>query len=363
MEAELEGRWAFLGGKINRTKWRVEFPGGSWIQFFGAKEANSARGMRCDVVSEDEADDIEISDDESVVNPWFSETHSLRIKIISGTPLRGRYGLLWKMYDAGRKRVPGHFSFHATYRDVPEHVSREYVESIRLTTLLSLFLREWECSFDSAEGLVYDIFKEDYHVRLPPPGTKFSEYLIGVDHGYEDPGVFLLIGVAGSGHDATCYVLDEIYQTKQEETWWVRQAKAWRFKYPSAIWYPDPARPDRVSALRSKAGIRVPLADGELNVDNAIEDGVSAVADRFIPRPGLDGNRTARLFVSPRCRKTIRELGLYRRKRDPRNKDTILEAIEDKNNHAMDALRYALFNRFGKPRYVVRRDLSNLPSA
>lgn len=355
LEAELLGQWKFLNGQINRTKWRVEFPGGSWLQFFGAKEADSARGLRCDLVSLDECDDIEPSVNDAVVSPWFSEPHSLRIKIACGTPLRGRYGLLYKLHELGRKGTPGFHSFHATYRDVPETVSAEYVESIRQTTLPSLFSREWECNFDSAEGLVYDIFEEDYHVRTPPVDLHFNEYLIGVDHGYEDPGVFILIGISGSGRDSVCWILDEIYQTKQEETWWVNQARSVRQKYPRARWYPDPARPDRIAALKHKAGIVVPVE----TVDNAIDDGVSSVADRLVRRPGVDGSRTARLFVSPKCNHTIKEFGLYRRKRDPRNKDQILEAIEDKNNHAMDAIRYAIFNRFGKP--VPYRDLSNLP--
>ena len=357
LQAELSGQWKFLGGKIDRTKWRVSFPGGSWIQFFGAKEANSARGMRCDIVSEDECDDIEISDDESVVKPWFSELHSLRTKVATGTPLRGRFGLLYKLYDLGRKRVGGHHSFHATYRDVPETVSREYVEEIRQTTAPSLFRREWECNFDSAEGLVYgDVFSESEHVREPPPGTTFSEYIVGVDHGFEDPGVFLRIGVAGSGEDATCYVLDEIYQTKQEETWWIGQAQKWVADAPRAKWYPDPSRPDRIKALRKQAGCSVPMKDGDkADVENAIEDGVSSVADRLVLRPGVSGSRVARLYISPRCPNLIREFGLYRRKRDPRDKDTILEAIAPGNDHGMDALRYAIHNRFRKP--VVKRGM------
>ena len=235
--------------------------------------------------------------------------------------------------------------------DAPETVDPAYVESIRQTTLPSLFRREWECNFDSAEGLVYgDVFNEAEHVREPPTGIQFSEYIVGVDHGFEDPGVFLKIGVAGSGDDATCYVLDEVYQTKQEESWWVSQAQKWVGQHPQAKWYPDPARPDRIKALRKQAGCSVPMKDGErADVENAIDDGVSSVADRLVLRPGVDGGRRSRLYVSPKCTNLIREFGLYRRKRDPRDKDTILEAIEDKNNHGMDALRYAIHNRFRRP--------------
>lgn len=351
LQAELNGQWKFLGGEINRTKWLITFPGGSWIQFFGAKEADSARGLRCDVVTLDECDDIDPSVNDAVVSPWFSEPHSLRIKIASGTPLRGRFGLLYKLHDLGRRRVTGHHTFHATYRDVPETVSPEYVESIRQTTPPSLFRREWECNFDSAEGLVYgDVFNEAEHVREAPPGTTFSEHIVGVDHGFEDPGVFLRIGVTGSGDDATCYVLDEIYQTKQEESWWVAQAQKWVAEQPRAKWYPDPSRPDRIKALRKQAGCTVPMKDGDkADVENAIEDGVSSVADRLVLRPGMGGQRTARLYISPRCTNLIREFGLYRRRRDPKDKDRILEAIAPGYDHGMDALRYAIHNRFRKP--------------
>jgi hypothetical protein len=53
--------------------------------------------------------------------------------------------------------------------------------------------------------------------------------------------------------------------------------------------------------------------------------------------------------VAPCCANGIREISEYRRKRDPQDPDRYLEAIEDKNNHAMDADRYALFAQFGKP--------------
>src|SRR5262249_36347105 len=90
-----------------------------------------------------------------------------------------------------------------------------------------------------------------------------------------------------------------------------------------------------------------------------IEDGISAVADRMAARVDPDHEngkrRITRLLVDPRCVNTIAELGRYRRKRDPRDGDRFLDQVEDANNHAMDALRYAIFSRFGQP--SLRRDL------
>jgi phage terminase large subunit len=55
------------------------------------------------------------------------------------------------------------------------------------------------------------------------------------------------------------------------------------------------------------------------------------------------------MYVHPRCKNFLDEIGKYRRKRDPKNLDRILEDIEDRNNHAMDACRYCTYTRFGGP--------------
>lgn len=379
-EAENHGPWSFLGARVDHVRWHFTYPGGSWIQWFGAREANSARGIRCDVVTVDESDDIDPDVLDAVVAPWFSELWSLRILLLGGTPRRGRYGLLYREHKLGlegnvaratdlatvddpqeRRRLTAlrrSFSFHATYRDAPETVDPAYVEDQRAKTPKAVFEREWECNFDSAEGLVYSMFDENLHVRKPSPGTRWTEILVGVDHGWEDPGVFLVIGVAGSGRDATCHVIEEVYEQHQIESWWIDQAKRVRSKYAQFTqrWYGDPSRPDRIMALARGAVVHFH------ETNNAIEDGVSAVADRLASRPDPDDpageRRFARLYIDPSCRWTRWEMVNYRRKRDPANVDRFLETIEDKNNHSMDALRYPIFNRFGAP--VVQRSMSFL---
>ncbi|MDG4916367.1 hypothetical protein, partial [Mesorhizobium sp. WSM4983] len=65
------------------------------------KEANSARGIRCDIVTADECDDIDPSVMDGIVKPWFSEPWSLLKRLFGGTPRRGRYGLLYQKHKAG----------------------------------------------------------------------------------------------------------------------------------------------------------------------------------------------------------------------------------------------------------------------
>lgn len=363
LEQEITGRWKFLGGVLNKTDFKVSFPGGSWIQVVSAEVAQGSRGIRCDVVLPDEADDIDPEVVESVTQPWFTEPHSLRITMIGGTPKRGRYGLLWRAHNDWPKDpllAATHFSIHATCYDAPKHVDRHYIDTeIKPKTSTAIWRREYLCDFDSAEGLVYPMFLPSFHVRAPDYGVPYSEILVGVDHGFEDPGVILVAGVIGNGKDAIVHLLEEVYEQHHESGWWDEKAAevAGRYLRYQQRWYADPSRPDRVQGIKKRCrevhGDRLRMLMGEC--DNGIEPGVAAVADRIAirdhdpERPGEAPTRSSRFYVAPECVNTIREFGLYRRKRDPRNQERVLDDILDRDNHTQDSLRYLTVSRFGRP--------------
>lgn len=372
-----EGQWSFLGAHVNRTQWHFSFPGGSWIQFVGAQSFDNARGYRCDIASTDECDDIDPDGHSAVMIPWFSEPWSRKEGLDSGTPRRGRHGLLWRQFQRGQRRTPDadgvvrSWSLHATWRDVPETVDSVLVRTekheAKLRGSTAVFEREWECNFDAGEGIVYPMWNEGFHVREPPVGAKWTEILIGVDHGWEDPGVILVAGVRGSGEDAVVHVLEEIYEPHRDEDWWVAAMRrtierysAWRSRMRV---YADPSMPARVMALQRKAG--APMC----KTDNALHDGIAAVQKRMAirerdelgsappPSAGLraidewvatKSERFSRLYVAPGCRNLRRELALYKRK-PVKGEDRSSEDPVDKDNHACDALRYLVFNRFGLP--------------
>jgi len=353
-QSKLFGQFAYLGGKFNLTTLRAEFHGGSWIQFASAEQGELIRGIRADAAFVDECDDIDREMYSAVVAPWLSEPFSLKRAMLGGTPMRGRHGLLYQSYCLGRDQLEGYFGVHATWRDAPEHVDAEYVQRERrvaeIAGMLATFEREWECNFDAGEGLVFPMFSRELHVREPHKDAKFSEILVGVDHGWEDPGVFEIAGVCGNGNDASLHFLDEVYQKGRVESWWVEQAKQVLKTYPNAKWYCDPSRPDRIQALRN-AGCRIQ------ETDNSIEPGISAMSNRLAPRETNDGVRFARFYISPKCKEFIREMGLYRRKRDSKNKDQFLDETVDRDNHTIDAARYLTIGRFGKPQ--VSRGMGN----
>ena len=86
----------------------------------------------------------------------------------------------------------------------------------------------------------------------------------------------------------------------------------------------DSARPETVSYMK-RQGFRITSA---LKGQGSLEDGIEFL-------------RSFDIVVHPRCENVINELTLYSYKRDPQTEE-ILPLLEDKNNHTIDALRYAL---------------------
>jgi phage terminase large subunit len=86
----------------------------------------------------------------------------------------------------------------------------------------------------------------------------------------------------------------------------------------------DSARPETVSYMK-RQGFRITAA---LKGPGSLEDGVEFL-------------RAFDIVVHPRCVNVINELTLYSYRIDPQTEE-ILPLLDDKNNHTIDALRYAL---------------------
>lgn len=93
----------------------------------------------------------------------------------------------------------------------------------------------------------------------------------------------------------------------------------------------DNARPELIEFLRKKGFYTQASKKGK----NSIKDGIALIRS------------FERIFINPNCKNTIREFGLYSYKVDSLSNEITPEII-DKDNHTIDAIRYAL-ERFLKP--------------
>lgn len=141
----------------------------------------------------------------------------------------------------------------------------------------------------------------------------------GADWGFSiDPTVLIRCYMVGR----TLYVDHEAYQIGCE----ILDTPDLFLTVPGSERWPikaDSARPETISHMRN-AGFNVLAA----------AKGAGSVED------GIEFLKTYDIVVHPRCQHTIDELTLYSYKIDP-DTDEVLPVLADKNNHVIDALRYA----------------------
>ena len=252
----------------------------------------------------------------------------------------------------------GHNWFYKLYNEAPENGGKnsmigavtwksaenenlgEQELSLMRGQLSSDFARqELEAEFVSFDGLVYRGFDFNRHV-IPtfiqlPPG---SEVVCGIDNGYGDPFVCLWV----AKYDGRYYVIDEYYEAGRTLDSVSRTIKSRPWDRHAIRRWADPSGAQERAEL-DKFGISTYPAR------NDIFSGINCVERLF------EANR---LFIGKNCINTIAELSQYHYKvSEDKNRG---EEPVDKFNHAMDALRYALFseNEFAMahPVITVRED-------
>lgn len=100
----------------------------------------------------------------------------------------------------------------------------------------------------------------------------------------------------------------------------------------------DSARPETISYMRSHGFPRIQSA---VKGPGSLEEGIAFL-------------QSFDIVVHPRCVHTIDELSSYSYKRDPKT-DEILPMLEDRNNHVIDALRYACEGLRRSPKGAPRK--------
>lgn len=166
-----------------------------------------------------------------------------------------------------------------------------------------------------------------------PAGTIFR---FGADWGYSvDPSVLVRASIDGNrlyidyeAYLVGCEItqLPDLFDTVPESRKWFIVA--------------DSSRPETIAYLQQHG---FPKIAGAAKGSGSIEEGIEFL-------------QAFDIIVHPRCRHTIDELKSYRYKTDPLT-DAVTSVLEDKNNHVIDALRYACegARKAGRARPAHRR--------
>lgn len=184
--------------------------------------------------------------------------------------------------------------------------------------------RYWLGKWVGSDGLVYDAWDRNVHVRTRDWEPKHT--IAGVDFGYTDPMACLVIDL---DHDGRMHIRHEHYETGLDND---QVASLIADLAGGNTVYADSADPGMIGTLQRR-GVAV---KGAKKGPDSIEFGIGLIQTRL----RVQGDGLPRLTVDPNCLNTIREFESYERARA--RDGGMKEQPVDRNNHAMDALRYAV---------------------
>lgn len=239
-----------------------------------------------------------------------------------------------------------YFYSHATALDNPhfpkeewEETKKQYKEEGRF----AIFEEEYEAKFSSPEELVYQEFDVEKHVVQPQDVPEDGTDILGIDFGYNDPFAAIFVRI---DEDDNWYIYDEIYKSgliiqKAESMLHTKMANR-RF----ARIIGDSAAKFDIESMK-KMNFRIV---GSKKGADSIIAGIREIKAKLNVR---EGSGKPKLFVAANCKNTIREFQSYRNTRNAY--DEVTDKPEDRNNHAMDAIRYLALDRARHVEKKVRK--------
>tara|TARA_R110000751_G_scaffold296495_2_gene405730 strand:- start:2508 stop:3617 length:1110 start_codon:yes stop_codon:yes gene_type:complete len=306
--------------RTNESSLMLRLINGSVISLKGAEKPNNLRGRALDFVVLDEFADMRPEAWFEVIRPSLSDRQGSAVFI--GTP-KGRN----HFYDLWAKSTDGAddwSSFQYTTLD-GGNVPPEEVDAARSDLDERTFNQEYCAEFVTYSGLIYYAFSRELSV---------SDYVednaplhVGMDFNLDPMSAVICIRKGGK-----LYAIDEIVMYGSNTDEMVAELKN-RYPNRQIIIYPDPASRQRKTSAGGRTDLSILQNAGfsvkAKNSHALVRDRINAVNSRL-----LSSNGERNLFVSPKCKQTIKSLErqTYKEGTSIPNKDGF--------DHMNDALGY-----------------------
>ena len=197
--------------RFNQKDKVVRLINGSVFRLLSANNRDSLVGRAANLLIVDEA--AIIPNDEYFtrdLRPALSTFKDSRCLWIS-TP-RGKGNYLYNYYLRGQdQEYPEWGNGIFTWRSNPL-LSEHDIKEARKAVSRALFAQEYECEWTTTESQIFESLDEEKHIG-EYVGESFSELIGGLDVGYRDENVFVVIGFDGQSY----YIIDE-YVSKESTT-------------------------------------------------------------------------------------------------------------------------------------------------
>jgi PBSX family phage terminase large subunit len=328
--------------QINETRLEIKIANvkgsESLIILRGWEAIETLRGQKFDLIVIDEVASMRNFNTlwEEVVRPTLTDTKGEALFISTPKGFNHFYDLFNK-----ENKDKDYKSFHYTSYDNP-HIPKEEIDKAKQENVEDRFAQEYMADFRKTQGLVYKEFDRDEHL-FDEPGFEGDDFVsiktfAGIDFGFHNPAAVIVIK---KDKDANYWVTHEWYETEKTDVMIAQYVAGLGLEEA----YPDPESASGIAELKAR---KVNVRDVVKNSDS-IRNGINVVRELF---------KANRLFIHTSCQNLIWELETYSYpdKRPDRNEE---EKPIKENDHAMDALRYALMMEHGvmskKGSVTVRR--------
>ena len=312
--------------RYNKTDSRLDFENGSEMWMIGLDDPESAEGPNVDWIWSDES--RLVRDIDTAWQVWMR-------RLRGSQP--GRYPTgLWLTTTPN---APGSF-IHRKFED-PEtrlensqvyrwalddnkFLTEKYRKSVKASHSGGLYKRFVLGLFAAVAAGSFN-FDYSKHVISEIPELKYVKY--GLDWGWTNPTAIVAIGF---DHDSRAYVLDEFYERQARIEDIIQEAQHMQRKHGKGIFVCDKSEPRHIKAF-NRAGLNAQAYKGKR------DESIREVGGRLEEA----GDRKPRLFVHRSCVNLISEMQTF-------------DADKKENDHAVDALRYAVTQGKKRVRYRGR---------
>lgn len=236
-----------------------------------------------------------------------------------------------KWIDLAEAGDKNYYSLHFTLDDNP-YVDEDYKQRIRNSLSGLFYKRNYLGLWCLAEGAIFDFFDRKIHVLNRQPAS--AEYWIAaIDYGSVNAFACLLVGVSTGRYTQTgkrLWVEKEYYwdskKTGRQKTNSEYADDVCDFLEPYGVKniYIDPSAQAFQIELQRR-GLHA------VHANNDVENGIQMMTSEM---------KKGNLYIMEECENTIREIESY--VWDPKAADRGYDEPLKKDDHAMDALRYAI---------------------
>lgn len=243
------------------------------------------------------------------------ETSSYKQIILSFNPISAYHWLKKRFFDVVNDDF---FTLITTYRD-NKYLTEEDAKA--LEDLKNVNPVAYDVYANAQWGKLSDtVIYTNWEVKeISQSVYDYDQILIGVDFAYTNPSAVVMVGVDS---EENLYVIKEVYEKRLLNTDLIdRIIKEINMDF---LIIADSAESDRIAEMKL-SGLKV---KGVIKDKNSVKNGID-----FIKRK--------KIYIHPDCVNTINEIRDYAWKKDEKTGIIFDEPIKI-NDHAMDALRYAV---------------------